>query len=406
MADSVRERTMKPGQTVPPTAVREHLDRILASPEFHSSKRCQEFLAYVVEKSLAGQTDDLKERTIGMELLGRPSSYEPSNDATVRVKAGEVRKRLITYYAGTGKADEVAIQLPAGGYVPEFSFVTVSEGARLARPVPRLRWWPAAALIACLLAGVLVFRSLRSDNGPLRRFWGPALAGNSPVILCISPVPVYGLHPDVETSRRPPTTAADFILLPQNFVGGGDVLALGRITSMFGEMRRNYRIRLGNEVSFHDLRDSPAVLIGYSYTKWSELNRGLRYLIDTSKRPPVITDYGKPTHWTLPNLKPDRTTDEDYAIVARLQHKDTSDMLVIVAGITQYGSEAASDLVTDPDRLAAVVAVPAARLGKQESRAGAARPRHFRCGRFLDCGRRPDLVGTSLYPAAAFSRLK
>ena len=179
--------------------------------------------------------------------------------------------------------------------------------------------------------------------------------GDSPVILCISPVPVYGLHPDVETGERPPRTANDFVLLAHNFVGGGDVLALGRITSMLAERRQSYHIRLGNEVSFHDLRDSPAVLIGYSYTKWSELNQELRYRIDTSKRPPVITDYGKPTAWSLPNLKPDRTTDEDFAIVARLPHKDTSEILVIVAGITEYGSEAASDLVTDDGRLSAAL---------------------------------------------------
>jgi hypothetical protein len=129
---------------------------------------------------------------------------------------------------------------------------------------------------------------------------------------------------------------------------------------MFAEMRHKYRIRLGEEVSFHDLRDTPSVLIGYSYTKWNELNRGLRYLIDTSHRPPRITDNGQSTNWTLPNLKPDRTTDEDYAIAARLWHPDTGKLVVVVAGITQYGSEAASDLVTDSVRLgAALQGVPA-----------------------------------------------
>jgi hypothetical protein len=185
----------------------------------------------------------------------------------------------------------------------------------------------------------------------LDRFWAPALAASSPVLLCISPVPVYGLHPDVEASKRPPSGPEDFVALPQNFVGSGDVLALGRVTSMFANMRHKYRIRLGDEVSFHDLRDSPSVLIGYSYTKWNELNRGLRFLIDTSRSPPRITDKGQPTQWALTNLKADRSTDEDYAIVSRLLRSDTSELLVVIAGITRYGSEAASDLVTDPDRL-------------------------------------------------------
>jgi len=74
--------------------VREELNRVLASHEFRTSKRSQEFLRYVVEHTLTGHGDMLKERTIGIEVFGRPTSYDPSDDATVRVKAGEVRKRL------------------------------------------------------------------------------------------------------------------------------------------------------------------------------------------------------------------------------------------------------------------------------------------------------------------------
>ena len=64
--------------------------------------------------------DLLKERTIGIDVFGRSTSYEPSDDATVRVKAGDVRKRLSIYYAEQGARDPVRIELPAGTYVPEF----------------------------------------------------------------------------------------------------------------------------------------------------------------------------------------------------------------------------------------------------------------------------------------------
>src|SRR5215831_8122086 len=100
--------------------VREELDRVLASHEFRTSKRSQEFLRYVVDHTLAGQGDLLKERTIGMEVFGRPDSYDPSDDATVRVKAGEVRKRLGLYYSSQGAQDPIRIELPSGTYVPEF----------------------------------------------------------------------------------------------------------------------------------------------------------------------------------------------------------------------------------------------------------------------------------------------
>lgn len=217
-----------------------------------------------------------------------------------------------------------------------------------------MRWITAVAFIV-LLAITFMGPRLNSAAPVIRRFWGPALSGFNPVLLCVSYVPVYGLQPDVESSHRAPATADDFILLPRNFVGGGDMFALGSLTSMFSTLKHEHRVRLGNELSFHDLRDSPVVLIGYSYTQWKELNRDLRYLIDTSERPPKITDRGQPTKWGLPNLKADRSTDEDYAIVSRLLHPDTGSLLVVVAGITQHGTEAASDLVTDPARLQELV---------------------------------------------------
>src|SRR5215831_1904366 len=100
--------------------VREELSRVLASHEFRASKRSQDFLRYVVENTLQGHGDILKERTIGIEVFGRPTSYDPSDDATVRVKAGEVRKRLGLYYSDHGARNPVRVELPSGTYVPEF----------------------------------------------------------------------------------------------------------------------------------------------------------------------------------------------------------------------------------------------------------------------------------------------
>src|SRR5579872_2779024 len=104
-------------------AVREELARVLASQEFRTSRRCQVFLRYVVENTLAGRTDTLKERTIGIDVFARPASYDPADDATVRVKAGEVRKRLDRYYTSEGRADRLRIELPPGTYTPAFRMV-------------------------------------------------------------------------------------------------------------------------------------------------------------------------------------------------------------------------------------------------------------------------------------------
>src|SRR5580693_6735612 len=114
-------------ENIPPEAIREELERILASHEFRSSKRSQDFLRYVVEHTLTGHSSELKERTIGMEVFGRSIDYDPSEDATVRVKAGDIRKRLGLYYAGKGSVDHLRIDLPAGAYVPEFHWVPAGD---------------------------------------------------------------------------------------------------------------------------------------------------------------------------------------------------------------------------------------------------------------------------------------
>src|SRR5580704_6046291 len=101
-------------------AVREELSRVLS---------CQDFVRYVVEHTLTGREDMLKERTIGIEVFGRSTSYEPSDDATVRVKAGDVRKRLGLYYAEQGAHNPVRIELPPGTYVPEFRWAEVRSDA-------------------------------------------------------------------------------------------------------------------------------------------------------------------------------------------------------------------------------------------------------------------------------------
>jgi hypothetical protein len=120
---------------------------------------------------------------------------------------------------------------------------------------------------------------------------------------------------------------------------------------MLTKMQRPYIVKLGNAVSFHDLKSAPAILVGYSYTRWKEISSQMRYFIDGSRQPIGITDAGAPTKWELPNIPADRRTNEDYAIVSRVFHPDTHAMLVEVAGITQYGTDAAADLVTNADLL-------------------------------------------------------
>src|SRR6185436_13445248 len=108
---------------------RAELDRILASKGFATAGRLSKLLRYVVEKTLAGETDQLKEYAVGIEVFERDEKYDPRIDSIVRVEAGRLRSRLDEYYNGDGAASLLRISLPKGGYSAQFSRAEASPPA-------------------------------------------------------------------------------------------------------------------------------------------------------------------------------------------------------------------------------------------------------------------------------------
>src|ERR1035437_2305098 len=100
--------------------IRREQKRIQDSHAFCNSPRAKEFLSYVIENVLEGRIEQLKERSIGVNLFHRAPTYVTGQDAIVRVKAAEVRKRLAQYYSEDESAPEVKIEIPVGSYVPKF----------------------------------------------------------------------------------------------------------------------------------------------------------------------------------------------------------------------------------------------------------------------------------------------
>jgi hypothetical protein len=207
-------------------AVAEELERVCGSTHFRTSRRSCEFLRYIVTVTLDGRVDSLKERSIGIDLFGRDTSYEPSSDATVRVRANEVRKRLSSYYTSSDAAVELRtlrIDLPTGTYVPRFLPVTANASDRsgglvvqpdqlvvgqsaatpfflLDRPalpvahdlllpaVPPIRALTLMrpALLALLVCTLLLRHQLENREEYLR-FWDRLLAGRSAMVLSVLP---------------------------------------------------------------------------------------------------------------------------------------------------------------------------------------------------------------------------
>ena len=148
--------------TAPEPEVYSQVERILASRTLAGSDQLKRLLRLVVERTLNGQSDLLKEYNLGLEAFHRPPDYDPKTDPIVRVQARRLRSKLDEYYASEGASDALIIQIPKGAYVPVFEpravhAPPVGSGERTR---PRA-WLVLAATILVLMMLVLAWRGRR-----------------------------------------------------------------------------------------------------------------------------------------------------------------------------------------------------------------------------------------------------
>jgi TolB-like protein len=153
-----------------PDEVRSELERILAAPAF-ASGRHPRFLRYVVERTLAGEADQLKEYVLGLEVFDRADRYDPRLDSIVRVEARRLRAKLEEYYRAPGIDDPVIIAIPRGSYVPVFANrpaaipqpETETTADAPVAPLSLKRWAALAAFSGALaVVGLTGWRALPS----------------------------------------------------------------------------------------------------------------------------------------------------------------------------------------------------------------------------------------------------
>ncbi|MEG9436487.1 hypothetical protein JAO29_09965 [Edaphobacter sp. HDX4] len=369
----------------------DELNRILKSPAFHGSPRCKQFLQFVVDRALDGQYDLLKERMIGIEVFGRDPAYQTDGDSVVRVRASDVRRRLIQYYSVTETVPACRIEIPSGSYIPQFlppesstpslapfssNIAEKSDKIPASRPVEVAAFESGTsrvrrALIACfLVSAVLIafFAHRRSDryasatDTPFEAFWAPALRTSKPILICVGSPVAYnyakafraaytrnmGLTPDeapdaVIDPTGIPLKGSDLIPVRNEFVGAGDANAASLLSALFGSLGKATQFRISTETSYSELSDSPTVLIGAFSNRWTErtLAKMPYVFVEKDSVRFVQEQTGSKRSWTLPQLGADGKTDEDFAIVSRVLDAETGQFLVTAAGISSFGSRAA-----------------------------------------------------------------
>ena len=113
-------RTEMPG--ISPAQARAQLQKILDDALFTRTQRMSRFLRFGVEHALAGTGHEVKEYLVGVDVFDRPKDYDPRVDPIVRVEARRLRSKLRSYYASSGKKDELIIDFPKGAYAAAFEW--------------------------------------------------------------------------------------------------------------------------------------------------------------------------------------------------------------------------------------------------------------------------------------------
>ena len=111
-------------------SIQQQLTRILSCEDFDASDRNRRFLEYVVEEAIAGRAERIKAYSIATLVFGKGESFDPQNDAIVRIEAGRVRRALEHYYLTSGLDDPIRISIPRGSYVPVFRSKQIRPGMR------------------------------------------------------------------------------------------------------------------------------------------------------------------------------------------------------------------------------------------------------------------------------------
>jgi hypothetical protein len=369
--------------------VRTLLEQVLGSHQFRGSRRCQILLRHITERTLAGDTSFLKERTLGIEVFGRAPDYDTGQDPIVRAGAAEIRKKLAQYYQEPGHESEVRIELLSGSYIAEFHFngsggpgvASVAEVAEAAvvpvvpdmpaptRPRRRYAVIAGGVAVTALLILALTMGLLRWRRTDLDQLWGPVLKSPGTVLICVGQPVAYNLKSreaqdaiqDAHTPQRPNSTPAigpihaeDLIILWDRYVALGDAECLMRLSSVLERYRKPYRVRGERSTSFADLRDTPAVLIGAFDNPWTLRTAGqLRFTFtkDTAREIDMVVDRQHPEkrEWTITGAWPNWDVPYDYAIVSRILDTTTDRPVIIAAGITQYGTMAAGEFLSNPE---------------------------------------------------------
>jgi hypothetical protein len=379
------------------------VDRITRSPHFARSKRLQGFLRYVCEKRQAERPEEITEQHIGHRVFGRAIDYSPADDNIVRVEARELRRRLEAYFAQEGLEEPIVINVPRGSYLPFFSRRSAANGHSLlespALPTPHPRVMRRER-VAVALAGLGLIalcgwfwwqgEQIRQDyESPIavRQFWGAILNTNRPVIVAAADSS-FALLQDLRRQavgfeeyasgkffldlRSRSATEADRlqqVVAARNHTSLADAKIYGRILRLCPP-KSEAILRFSREIRSGDLKTGNVIFLGSERSNpWSSLFaawRNFRFEYDAATNRALLVNRnpanGEPAKFVAGPLG--TTATEAYGSIAFLPNLDRSGHVLILAGTSMQGTEAAGEFMTSADKLESLARILGVREGR------------------------------------------
>ena len=362
----------------------QQIERLTKSHSLHSSESLCKLLRYLAEHSLDHPGIALKEYQIATEVLGRPAGFDPQSDSTVRVQAGRLRVKLAEYYGHEGVDDPILVEIPKGSYAINFQLRNVKAVAPGATglmveaqpkkkdlPASNRGWAIAVVVLSVLLAAsfiasaIVLSQRTRVQTAasqpvplPYQLFWNRFV--NSPQ----QPWVIFSNGSFVgrpETGMRcfnPATDAHSFIL--DHYTGVGEVLAVHQLDRVFDLFNRPLRVKRGALFSLDDAKNNDLIFVGSPSENLSliDLPGTREFVFERLRSGPrkgdlavanVHPEAGEPKVFLAsPANQP---TTEDYAVVSLLPGLDPSRSILILAGNSTCGTQAAVEYVCREDSI-------------------------------------------------------
>jgi hypothetical protein len=364
--------------------LREHLREVIASPAFKGSRRSQQFLQHIVEKTINGQAHEVKERSLGVDLFARSPSYDTGEDAIVRVTASDVRKRLHQFYSETHF--DIRIDLPSGSYVPEFHRVAAAVPTPLVpahapattTPRPGFRRPTVYVVIGLAIASLLW---LWSRESPTSRLSPEKLLPWSTILHRDRQIQVILSDPDLAVTQEmldfrislsdyanrkfvPDLQSNDAVaqralaLLRGADVASVDVGIVLNIARLATARLPQMRTRTARSLQLRDFQtDDDFVLLGSPRSNpWGGLfqdQADFDFVYDDSQRREIVRNK-RVQKGELPRYIPTAKgwdTGQAYAIVTFMRNPGQTGHLLLLAGTNAEGTEAAGRFATDLELL-------------------------------------------------------